>query len=164
MQFSSSKTAWSASRRNAEHQQFSWWRHIDIQVHCVHVFAKNLPWRIFRAINIHLIASTYHFVLSYTFIRLGIAMSSLFLIFQCCYFYVMSQSTFPDQISPAPLYHALTVLRTLVYLMQHFTCIMTILLSVNTRMQSGVKLSSPFIEQAKRPVKTNQTIDHLELM
>ena len=48
--------------------------------------------------------------------------------------------------------------------MQHFTCIMTILLSVNTRMQSGVKLSSPFIEQAKRPVKTSQTIDDLELL
>ena len=38
-----------------------------------------------------------------TFIRLGIANSFLFIIFQCCYFYVMSQSTFPDQIRPRPL-------------------------------------------------------------
>ena len=38
-----------------------------------------------------------------TFIRLGIANSFLFLIFPCCYFYVMSRSTFPDQIRPRPL-------------------------------------------------------------
>ena len=38
-----------------------------------------------------------------TFIRLGIANSFLFQIFPCCYFYVMSQSTFPDQIKPRPL-------------------------------------------------------------
>ena len=38
-----------------------------------------------------------------TFIRLGIANSFLFLIFPFCYFYVMSQSTFPDQIRPRPL-------------------------------------------------------------
>ena len=36
-----------------------------------------------------------------TLIRLGIA--NFFLIFQCCYFYVMSQSTFVDQIRPRPL-------------------------------------------------------------
>ena len=36
------------------------------QVHCDHIFTKNLSWRIFRAININLIVSTYHFVLSST--------------------------------------------------------------------------------------------------
>ena len=40
-----------------------------------------------------------------TFKRLGIANSFLFIIFQCCYFYVMSQSIFPDQIRPRPLIH-----------------------------------------------------------
>ena len=38
-----------------------------------------------------------------TFVRLRIANSFLFLIFQWCYFYVLSQSTFPDQIRPRPL-------------------------------------------------------------
>ena len=35
-------------------------------------------------------------------IRLWIANSFLFLIFPCCYFYVMPQSTFSDQIRPCP--------------------------------------------------------------
>ena len=38
-----------------------------------------------------------------TIIRLEIAISFLFLIFPCCYFYVMSQSTFPEYIRPRPL-------------------------------------------------------------
>ena len=38
-----------------------------------------------------------------TFIRLGMANAFLFLIPLCCYFYVKSQSTFPDQIRPRPL-------------------------------------------------------------
>ena len=38
-----------------------------------------------------------------TFKRLWIANSFIFIIFQCCYFYVMSQSTFHDQIRPRPL-------------------------------------------------------------
>ena len=38
-----------------------------------------------------------------TFIRLKIANSFLFLIFPVCYLYVMSQSTFHDQIRPRPL-------------------------------------------------------------
>ena len=63
MHFLLSKTAWSASHCNCRASKMfmmtSYW-----QVHCDHIFAKNLPWRIFRAINIHLIVSTYHFVLS----------------------------------------------------------------------------------------------------
>ena len=60
-----SKTAWSASRCNCRASTIftmtSYW-----QVHCDHIFAKKLPWRIFRAINIHLIISTYNFILSST--------------------------------------------------------------------------------------------------
>ena len=38
-----------------------------------------------------------------TFVRLGFANSFFFLILPCCYFYVMSQPIFPDQIRPRPL-------------------------------------------------------------
>ena len=65
MQFWSSKTAWSASRCNFRASKMFMMTSY-LQVHCDHVFAKNLSWRIFRAINIHLIVSTYYFVLSWT--------------------------------------------------------------------------------------------------
>ena len=74
------------------------------QVHCDHIFAKNLPKADFRS-------NKYTFDFKYvpfcielnTFIRFKIANSFLFLIFPCFYFYVMSQSTFPDQFRPRPL-------------------------------------------------------------
>ena len=102
MQFLSSKTAWSATLCNCRASTIfvmtSYW-----QVHCDHIFAKNLPRRIFRAVNIHLIVSTYHFVLSSTplydleLLILSFSKSSHVVI------YVMSQSTFPNQIKPRPL-------------------------------------------------------------
>ena len=90
MQFLSLKTAWSASRCNCGASNIfmmtSYW-----QVHCDHIFAKNLPWRIFRAINIHLIVSTYHFVLSSTplydleLLILSFSKSSHVVIFMWCH-------------------------------------------------------------------------------
>ena len=65
MHFLWSKTVWSASRCNCKASKIvmmtSYW-----QVQCDHIFALNLPWRVFRAINKHLIVSTYHFVLRLT--------------------------------------------------------------------------------------------------
>ena len=51
-----------------------------------------------------------------TFKRLGIANSFTFIIFQCCYFYVMSKSTFPDQIRPRPLISCLNCAAYIVYI------------------------------------------------
>ena len=103
MQFLSPKTAWSASRCNCRASKMfmmtSYW-----QVHCDHIFAKNLPWRTFRAINIHLIVSTYHFVLSKTtlydlkLLCLSFSKSSLFVI----YMWRHSQH-FMIRLGPAPL-------------------------------------------------------------
>ena len=102
VQFLLSKTVRSASHCNwsvSKIMMTSYW-----QVHCDQIFANNLPWRIYRAINMHLIVSTLSFCIQLnTFIRLGIANSFIFVIFLCCYFYEMSQSTFSDQIRPRPL-------------------------------------------------------------
>ena len=81
-----SKTVRSASRCNWSASKIimmmSYW-----QVHCDQIFANNLPWRIYRAINMHLIVSTLSFCIQLnTFIRLGIANSFIFVIFPCCYF------------------------------------------------------------------------------
>ena len=103
MHFLLSKTAWPASRCNCRSSNMlmltSYW-----QVHCGHIFAKNLPLRYFPS-------DTYTFDCKYvsfcialnTFIRLKIANSFLFLIFPVCFLYLMSQSTFHDQIRPRPL-------------------------------------------------------------
>ena len=112
MQFLSSKTAWSASRCNCRASTIfmmtSYW-----QVHCDHIFDKNLPWRIFRAININLIVSTYHCVLSPTplyhleFLILSFLKSSHVVILMWCH-----SQHFLIRLGPAPLKHALTVLRS----------------------------------------------------
>ena len=98
MQFLSSKTAWSATRCNCRASTIfmmtSYW-----QVHCDHIFVTDFP-----SDKYTLDCKYVSFCIELnTFKRLGIANSFLFIIFQCCYFYVMSQSTFPDQIRPRPL-------------------------------------------------------------
>ena len=103
MQFLSSKTAWSASHCNCRASTIfmmtSYW-----QVHCDHIFAKKLPWRIFRVINIHLIVSTYHFVLNSTplydleLLILSFSKSSHVVIFMWCH-----SQHFLIRLGPAPL-------------------------------------------------------------
>ena len=98
MQFLLSKTALSALAATAEHKKFQ--DDVILTSALWSLFAKNLARRIFWAINIHLIVK--RFELSWVK-HLGIANSFLFLIFLCCFFHEMSQSTFPDQIRPRPL-------------------------------------------------------------
>ena len=103
MQFLSSKTAWSVSlcncRASTLFMMTSYW-----QVHCDHIFASNLLWRIFRAINIHLIVSTYHFVLSSTplydleLLILSFSKFSHVVIFMWCH-----SQHFLIRLGPAPL-------------------------------------------------------------
>ena len=103
MQFLSSKTAWSAYRCNCSastcFMMTSHW-----QVHCDQIFAKYLPWHIFRAINIHLIVSTYHFVLSSTplydleLLILSFSKFSNVVIFMWCH-----SQHFLIRLGPAPL-------------------------------------------------------------
>ena len=82
MQFLSSKTAWSASCCNCRASKIvlmtSYW-----QVHCDHILAKKLP-----SDKYSLDCKNVSFCIElYTFIRLGIVNSFLFLIFPHCYFY-----------------------------------------------------------------------------
>ena len=85
-----------------EHKYFSWWRHIDKSIAIIYLLKLTVA---------DFLSDKYSFDCRYasfcielkTFIRLIIANSFLFLIYPCCYFYVMSQSTFHNQIRPRPL-------------------------------------------------------------
>ena len=100
MQILSSKTVWYASRCNCGASNIfmmtSYW-----QVDCDHIYLLKTYRGGFSSDKYTLDCKYVSICIELnTFKRLGIANSFLFIIFQCCYFYVMSQSTFPDQIRP----------------------------------------------------------------
>ena len=81
----------------ADHQNYSWWRHIDKCIAIIYLLKTYRGGFSNRKITF----DCKYVSFCIEFIRLGIAYYFLFQTFPC--FYVMSQSTFPDKIRPRPL-------------------------------------------------------------